>query len=327
MLTKLRDERGSLPLAMLAVLVVGSLVSVLVATVITGQRNTRFDQSFEQAIQVAEVGLDRMTFLVQRGFFDDLAGEPSFDGATADGEEYEVTATRNGDDWHVVSTGSAADGTSRTVEVWVRIYPPFRYGSFGRGFFLSRGVAMSDSFEGLETESSRHICKSGGGYADPTKGSDTNVVMCNPKGESIIATTGELSLLGTTINEVDRVEIHHSKEVEDPRSDATGSCEGVPQACASDKLHHFREPLEFPLIDVPRGPDGATLTPSGAFPDDDPTPTPRVTEDSPDGYTPARGGRPPRRARGRARARPRGAGAGPAPPAGRGPRRPRRWTS
>ncbi|MDQ3981011.1 MAG: hypothetical protein M3314_15930, partial [Actinomycetota bacterium] len=60
-----RSERGSLPLAMLATLVVGSLITVLVGTVVTGERQTRFDQGFEQALQVAETGLDRMVHLIE----------------------------------------------------------------------------------------------------------------------------------------------------------------------------------------------------------------------------------------------------------------------
>ncbi len=52
-----RSERGSLPMAMLAILIVGSLATVLVGTVVVGQRQTRFDQGFEQSLQVAETGL------------------------------------------------------------------------------------------------------------------------------------------------------------------------------------------------------------------------------------------------------------------------------
>ena len=60
-----KSDEGSLILAMLGVMILTGVVSVGLATVITGQKATRHDQTFAQALTGAESGLDSMVAQVK----------------------------------------------------------------------------------------------------------------------------------------------------------------------------------------------------------------------------------------------------------------------
>jgi hypothetical protein len=265
-----RSERGSLPLAMLAVLVVGSLVTVLVGTVVVGERQTRFDQGFEQSLQVAEAGLDRMVQLVASGQRTDDFTVPE---TVVAGGRYQGVADRTRRDWYLEATGIAPDGTSRTVSVTVALESLFGVAAYGRTQVALRGNNTADSYTSgtfddlgaftLLADGS-NICRSDGTAADPfntAHSSDTR--MCTPTGNGVVATNEELFLRGGVIDGVDRAEIHYAKEkVTDPLLGATGFCGGVTDTCTSPKLAYYREPIELePDPVVPP----ADLTNQGSF--------------------------------------------------------------
>ena len=60
-------ERGSLPLALMVTILVTGLVSVVTASVVMGQQQTRFDESYERSLQLAEAGADRALEAVAEG--------------------------------------------------------------------------------------------------------------------------------------------------------------------------------------------------------------------------------------------------------------------
>ena len=264
-----RSERGSLPVVMLAVLVVGSLVTVLVGTVVVGQQQTRFDQAFEQSLQVAEIGLDRMIHLVEsrqrtNGF--------SLDETAAAGGRYSGTAQRAGREWTLTSTGVADDGTSRTVTVNLTSESLFGVAAFGRTIVELRGTNTADSYRSGSLGATGVFSRLSGGSniclgtstANPFASSDTaGTRMCNPTGNGVVATNGELYMLGGVIDEVDRAEVHYAREeVAYPLPGATGFCGGVPETCESGKLSHFKHPIELePDPVVPP----ADLTNQGSF--------------------------------------------------------------
>lgn len=269
-MSPLRSERGSLPVAMLAVLVVGSLVTVLVGTVVVGERQTRFDQGFEQSLQVAETGLDRMVHLVASGQRTD---DFSLAETAVPGGSYRGVADRNRRQWRLEATGTAPDGTSRTVSVTVAVESLFGVAAYGRTQVALRGSNTADSyvsgtFDDLGAftllNDGSNICRGDGTAADPfatAHSSDTR--MCTPTGNGVVATNQELFLLGGVINRVDRAEVHYAREkITDPLPGATGFCAGVTETCSSPKLAYFREPIELqpdPVV-VP-----ADLTNQGSF--------------------------------------------------------------
>ncbi len=257
----LRSERGSLPVAMLAVLVVGSLVTVLVGTVVVGERQTRFDQGFEQSLQVAETGLERMIHLV-------ASGQRTDDFSLADtavaGGRYQGVADRNRRDWYLEATGTAPDGTSRTVSVTVAVESLFGVAAYGRTQVGLRGDNTADSYKSGTFDDlgaftllgdGSNICRSDGTTADPFATADSSGTrMCTPTGNGVVATNEELFLLGGVIAGVDRAEVHYARDptkVADPLPGATGFCGGVTETCTSPKLAYFREPIELepdPLV-------------------------------------------------------------------------------
>lgn len=286
LLSKIKGEQGSLPLAMLAVFVVGSLVAVLTGTVIVGQRASGRDQNFEQSIHIAEQGLDRLIFMVQDGSFDETTEPSTLAGTSPSGEDYTATVTRMEDgDWHLISTGTSRDGVERTVESWIRLQRPFTYGALGRQFLLTRGGGSADAYDSAV---SSRICKEHQGEpttqtVNPFNANDTDVLMCHQVFDppATVATNGELTLLGQTIHQIGRAEVHHSRQIDDARSDATGACIQSAQACADvydedtnpdGKLHHYREPLPLSVVELPLDIEGNQITPTGAFPADTDTP-------------------------------------------------------
>ncbi len=124
-MNRVDGERGSILVAMLAVLIVGGLMATLTTTIIVGQRQTSFDQNFEQAVHIAEVGLDRGSYRVRN---DGITADETYT-ETVDGGSYHVVIARDPSDpmqWTVTSTGTAADGSERTLQVDIdgaRLFP------------------------------------------------------------------------------------------------------------------------------------------------------------------------------------------------------------
>lgn len=270
-MTRRGDDRGSLPIALLVVLLVGALVTVLLTTIVTGQGQTRFDQGYEQALQVGESGLDRMAHLVRT---EQRTSDFTVTGA-GQGGTYEGTAVRDArGDWTLTATGTAPEGTTRTVRTTLRWESVFGVAAFGRTQVGMRGGNTADSFQSgvldpvndtfSPTAGGSNICLSDGSTANPTRAADSgDTRMCNPTGNGVVATNEELFLRGGVIDRVDRAEIHYAREgVSDPLPGATGFCGGVAETCASAKLAYFREPLEVePNPVVPPG----DLINQGAF--------------------------------------------------------------
>ena len=261
-----RSERGSLPVVMMAMLVVGSVATVLVGTMFVGQRQTGFDQGFEQSLQIAETGLERMVYLIDaKQRTDDF---PLAQTAVAGGR-YSGTADRNGRDWILRATGAVdapcPAGTSpttstpcevsRTLTVTLRMESVFGVAAYGRTQVELRGSNSADSYRsGSFTQPSVFSVLSGGSSicrllqaADPFDPADSNGTrMCSPTGKGVVATNAELFLLGEVILSVDRAEIHNAREkVDNPLPDATGFCGGVTATCTSSRLAYFAEPIEL----------------------------------------------------------------------------------
>ncbi|CAN5866502.1 MAG: hypothetical protein M3Q82_03120 [Actinomycetota bacterium] len=137
-LRQLHDDRGSLPLAMLAAIIVTSLVVVMVSATLTGTRATRFDRSYTTVIQAADAGIQEATHRIVRGSLDPAS--PSGAGAIGDAS-YSWTATNVSPvEWEITSTGTMPDGTDRTVEATVKDEPRFFLAAFAdRGLSFAGG--------------------------------------------------------------------------------------------------------------------------------------------------------------------------------------------
>jgi hypothetical protein len=276
-------ERGSLPLALLAVIVLGGLVSVLVATVVAGQRQTRFDQSFENSLQIAEVGLDRLVYLVTHDEVEEGEDFVEIEGQ-ASGGSYTATATFDAQEheWTIESRGTSNSGISRAVEVVVAPQSIFQVAAFGKFFVDFNGGNATDSYRsgdfGVDPNGALTFTQSsnGGwpcrrqpyGRLTATGSGNSNVVMCNDLGNGIVATNGELNLKGNAFDRADLAEVHFAKErVDDPHEDATGFCAMTAARCSDPKVSYHRDKLEVEPDPVPIP---ETLSSGGNFPDDHP---------------------------------------------------------
>jgi len=258
-----RAERGSLPVVMMAILIVGSLVTVLIGTIVVGQGQTRFDQGFEQSLSIAEIGLERMVYQVTSR---EETATFSISETTVAGGRYSGAAVRTDRTWRLTATGVVdrpcpATGSStttpcrsdRTLTLTIDIKSLFDVAAYGRTQVDLRGSNTADSYRSgtlsalgvfAELTSGANICR-GAVPADPFSQADSGSTrMCTPTGKGVVATNGELFLRGGVIDEVDRAEIHFAREiVADPLPGATGVCTGVSATCASPKLAYFEEPI------------------------------------------------------------------------------------
>ena len=115
-----RDDRGSIPLALLASFVVGALIVTMFAATQAGQLSARFDRGFTGALYGADAGVQEAAF--QLG-----AVPPDPDDMTLEGEgdlgetSYSWTATRSGVGsryWNVESEATTR-GVTREVEALI----------------------------------------------------------------------------------------------------------------------------------------------------------------------------------------------------------------
>lgn len=279
---RLGEERGSLPLALLAMLIVGSVISVTTATVITGQQQSRFDQGFEQSLPIAEVGLDRMVSLVESRAMTESFTMPS---TPAGGGTYAGQAVRSDGTWAITSTGTAADGTQRMVQATVANASVFDQAAFGLHGANLGGGNRADSYRSgtwsgpifTRLENLGLVCDARD-RPDPLSGD--RICPARATGNGVISTNGVLKLNGTaTFGAVDGAEIHYASEVvADPLPGATGRCDGpltcdgynqprdatLPVADGNRKLEYFRERVDPPPVTLPSSPvgefDGANKT-------------------------------------------------------------------
>lgn len=131
----LRSERGSLPLALLATMVVSAVVAMVMAGVISGERQTQFDSSYEVAVQTAEVGtglfISRLKNNVAMAQCSGAEVNSRCFTGSANGGTYTVRADRDvQDNWTIVSTATV-QGVARRVRVRLERQQPFRHAMFG----------------------------------------------------------------------------------------------------------------------------------------------------------------------------------------------------
>ncbi|HEX2027500.1 MAG TPA: hypothetical protein VHF25_05820 [Nitriliruptorales bacterium] len=149
----IRDERGSLPLALLATIVVAGLVTVLVARTIAGRESTRSDRDFTDALHVADAGVQAaMVYLNQHSLldagFDQLAPDGVVDGryvSTVDGRTYTVTWSGSGSDWEITSV-SEVDGVDREVVAAAEEKPLFSHALYAKRGIAFSGANTTDSY-------------------------------------------------------------------------------------------------------------------------------------------------------------------------------------
>jgi hypothetical protein len=279
------NDEGSLMLAMFAILVISSLTVVIAATVVTGAKQSLQDQRFEQALEVAEVGLSQMNSLIQSN--PKAVSMAPLTGTTTDGGSYSVSATKSNYTWTVTSAGTSTGGAlakTRTVQDQVSVTPLFNMAAFGKVEITFLGGNGADSYN---SNLNSDICAASIGYnsspsanyVDPgpaanagTSSAQTDISMCQPTRLGAAGTNGELSLQGGVADRIDAANIYNAKDhITDPLPNATGTCVGVTATCnlfSTGRLTYTREPVPFPNIntcDFPAGSSPVASNGGGTF--------------------------------------------------------------
>lgn len=117
MITRIRDalgrERGSIPLALLVVVIMSGLTSIVYARTVADQRSVRHDNEFTTAIHAAEGGVEEAAFRLNNHL---VVGTSATGSGSAGDYHYAWTLVREaGQPWVVTSTGTGPAQVSRTV--------------------------------------------------------------------------------------------------------------------------------------------------------------------------------------------------------------------
>lgn len=230
-----RSDRGSLPLALMVTILVTGLVSVVTASVVMGQQQTRFDESYERALQVAEHGSDALLHKVQNQEADDVApgATVTSDGSLEGGGAYEAELVEEDGSLVVRSEGTVGDVT-RTVVVGLDGDPTSSAGLVGRDGVTLRGINEVRSFRS-------------GRFVDDDFVPSEDLVRAEDglpfTGSGIVATNGLLNLKGNTTGNTDGAEIWNTGD--------GGSCDGthcddLDYSTYSEELVVDPDPVEMP---------------------------------------------------------------------------------
>lgn len=194
---RFRHERegGSMPLALLAVIIVAGLVTVLFARTGSSQRNVRFDRDFTEALHAADGGLQEVYHQLNTGRYDADAINTTRTGTgSVDGIPYSWEAEKTSHRaWEVRSTGTAPDA-DRTVVATVQERPRFFPGGFGDNLVALNGTSSwVDSYNSTST-----TCPTAAGTPECWGGSLDKKVNPHGTGNGSLGTNNTFDFSGNT---------------------------------------------------------------------------------------------------------------------------------
>jgi hypothetical protein len=135
---RMRSERGSIPLVLLASIILGGLIVALFSVVQSGQASSGRDRDWQSAIQVADAGIQQAFVLLRdlpEGVDEppcDTNGDGRCSGMLPSGGEYEWEYTRLGERrWEVTSLGTFGQRT-RGIEANIGTSSLFPVAILGR---------------------------------------------------------------------------------------------------------------------------------------------------------------------------------------------------
>jgi hypothetical protein len=149
----LRDDSGSMLLALSGIIVVTGIMMALLTTVLIAQDSTRHDARYTASINGADAGVQQAFY--QINMLDPAAGTTSLSSngtVTIDGVDYTWTATRPAADslvWTVTSQGTVTVGdrtTTRTVRAEVRQASLFNMAAFADATINFNGNNTATSY-------------------------------------------------------------------------------------------------------------------------------------------------------------------------------------
>jgi hypothetical protein len=259
-----RSDEGSIIVAMLAVMILTGVVSIGMATVITGQKATQHDQTFAQALTGAESGLDSMVAQVKASpsasSFTPLTGNDASTGVSYNASAAFTASTSS---WLIDSVGTATRAgqtVRREVQETVKVAGLYDVPLFGDTALTAQtgsGVGVYDSgTNGNAPATSCSVLPDTGllGLAATT--------MCTPAQTSTgpAATNGSLTASGSDLSNFSEIDIDNSTANSAINPDATGTCVGDATVCASSQVISQPQKLIYPDSTACAGGIGATAS-------------------------------------------------------------------
>ena len=248
LVTSRRDEAGSMPLVILAMIIVLGLVMVLFSSALTSQRVTRFDRDFTRAFHGADAGLQAALAQIRAtdpsGSYTgaDLV-EPA--GAVNGNVTYAYTATKNGREWQVRAEGTIG-GETRALEATVIRPSRFFLAAFGKTLVGFKGGNGAASYDGTDVDTGKgsvgtngDIELNGSAYAD-------ELFLFGPTAECTKTTSNCDAMLPYT------------EQTPDPYIPETAFIEtALDQSWCTGSIDTYRSSIDGPLVggDGP-GPNG-----------------------------------------------------------------------
>lgn len=185
------SERGSIPLALLAVIVVAGLAATVLARTVAEDRSARFDRNYTVALHAADAGIEEAYFSLNNQLFATNATSIPPTSGSANGVPYEWTATRpdaTSTSWTVTSESEAPDGTTRVLQATIAEEPLFDIAAFSMVSTSFNGNNGANSYDSaLVTPGS---CWTPGGHK-PSGGAVTS--PCTT-GKGFVGSNGDLEL-------------------------------------------------------------------------------------------------------------------------------------
>jgi hypothetical protein len=245
-----RSDEGSLILSMLGVMILTGVVSVGMAAVVSGEKQTRHDQTFAQALTGAESGLDSMVTQVKATpsatSFTPVTGSDSSTGVS-----YRATATYDAatSSWLVDSVGTATrvgQTVTREVQETVTVAGLYDVPLFGDTALTAQtgsGVGVYDSgSNGAAAATSCSVLPNTGvlGLLATT--------VCTPPqtATGAAATNGSLTATGSDLSKFSEIDIDNATASAAINPSATGTCVGDSTVCASSKVVTQPSKLVYP---------------------------------------------------------------------------------
>lgn len=216
-------ERGSVPLALLVVIMMAGLTTATLSRTITEQRSTRFDNEFTTAVHAGEAGIAEGVFRLNNQL---VTGDAASGAGDANGYAYTWEARRDGyGQWTVTSSGVGPDGVERTLVAEVSDRPIFD---------LALATHIGIEFAGGNTADSYHSGLQRRCSTSP-----------NPNCFGVIASNGDIDMgsSGASTNYADRVHVH---DWANPANTGPGRCSPTGSVYCDEAFGHRRN-LDDPL--------------------------------------------------------------------------------
>ena len=216
-------ERGSIPLALLVVIIMAGLTTVMLSRAVAEQRSTRFDNEFTTAVHAGEAGIAEAVFRLNNHL---VTSDTASGSGDANGYAYAWQAQRDGyGQWIVTSSGTAPDGVERTVVAELSDRPIFD---------LALATHIGINFAGGNTADSYHSGLQRRCSTSP-----------DPDCFGVVASNGDIDMgsSGAGANYADRVHLH---DWANPANTGPGRCEPTNSVYCDEAFGHRRN-LDDPL--------------------------------------------------------------------------------